>query len=83
MWLLQNAEENHGNAVRYIKGNGLTYTIARPISLKDAPLTDQYNEAKEGEPETSPQIARTNVAHFLLKVIHDPAYQNTSVGLCV
>lgn len=82
MLMLKNPLEDHRNAVNYIKENGLTYIIARPLGLKNGPLTGVYNESKEGVPGTSNQISRSNVAHFLLKAIHDPAYDNTSVGLC-
>lgn len=81
MWLLRNPLADHRVAVNYIKENGLTYTIARPLGLKNAPLTGTYHESKEGVPGTSSQITRANVAHFLLKALHDPTYENTSVGL--
>lgn len=82
MLMLRNPLEDHRNAVRIIKTSGIDYTIARPLGLKDGELTEKYHEALIGVPDESNQIIRADVAHFLLKAVHDPSYINTSVGLC-
>ena len=81
MWLLKNPLADHRAAVDEIQKFGLNYTIVRPMGLTDQPFTGKYREAEEGVPEHSRSIPRADVAHFILKALKDPGYQNKSVGI--
>ncbi|MCJ1909058.1 NAD(P)-dependent oxidoreductase [Planococcus ruber] len=81
MGMLKNALIDHRAAVDWIESHGLVYTIARPMGLTNGDFTGVYREAKEGVPEKSRTIPRADVAHFLLKALKDPSYENTSVGI--
>ncbi|WP_277587207.1 NAD(P)-dependent oxidoreductase [Psychrobacillus antarcticus] len=81
MKMLGNVLSDHANAVNYIKKNSLTYTIARPMSLKDKAFTGIYKEAMMGVPSTGKSISRADVADFMYKALMNSEYENTSVGL--
>ena len=81
MALLKNVLADHRVAVEQIKSHDLDYTIARPMGLKNLPLTGKYREAATGVPAKAGSIAREDVAHFLLKAMKDPSYIRTSIGL--
>lgn len=78
---LQNPLTDHRNAVKYIKSNGLTYTIVRPVGLTNDPFTGKYQETKEGVPTNSHTIPRADVAYFIIKALTDKQYENTSVAI--
>ncbi|AWE08476.1 epimerase [Lysinibacillus sp. 2017] len=82
MKMLANPLADHRAALDYYKSKGVVYTIARPMGLKDAPLTTDYKEEVDGVPKGSSTIPRASVAHFMVKALADPAYENKSVGLC-
>jgi uncharacterized protein YbjT (DUF2867 family) len=81
MFMLRHPLHDHAQAVAAIKAAGLDYTIARPLGLIDAPLTGQYQEVLEGVPSNGNTIARADVAHFMLKALHDDSYIGTSPAL--
>lgn len=82
MWLLRHAIADHRGAVEYIQSNDLNYTIVRPMSLTDRPLTGQYREADTGLPDKSRSIiSRADVAHFIVKALKDKRYHHTSVAV--
>lgn len=81
MKMLEKPLKDHKAALNYILANDVTYTIARPYSLKDVALEVNYSEAFEGVPTSSRSIPRASVAHFLLKSLEDSTYDNKSVAL--
>lgn len=81
MKMLGNVLADHSYAVNYIKNNNLTYTIARPMGLKDKAFTGVYKKAMIGIPGTGKSISRANVADFMYKALMNSEYENTSVGL--
>lgn len=81
MKMLDKPLKDHKAALNYILENDVVYTIARPYSLKNATLEENYSETFEGVPTSSRVIPRASVAHFLLKALEDETYNNTSVGL--
>lgn len=81
MKMLEKPLKDHKAALNYILANDVTYTIARPYSLKDGALETNYSEAFEGVPTSSRSIPRASVAHFLLKSLEDEKYVNKSVAL--
>ena len=80
MKLLEKPLKDHRAALDYYRSKGFTFTIARPMGLKDEPFAE-YQETFEGVPAKSNSIPRESVAHFLVKAIDDTKYVNTSVGL--
>lgn len=81
MKMLKNALVDHRHAVDYIKANGLNYTIVRPMGLTNNAFTGKYRESKTSVPEKSRTIPRADVAHFIIKALHDKQYENSSVGI--
>jgi uncharacterized protein YbjT (DUF2867 family) len=81
MKMLANPLKDHRAALDYYQSKNVTYTIARPMGLKDEPLATSYSESFDGVPSTSHSIPRASVAHFMLKALTDAKYENTSVGL--
>lgn len=82
MKMLANPLADHRNALNYYKTKDITYTIVRPMGLKNDPLQLDYKEAFDGVPSGSNSIPRASVAHFMLKALTDSTYENKSVGLC-
>lgn len=81
MGMLKNALTDHRAAVDWIESHGLNYTIVRPMGLTNGPFSGQYREAAEGVPEKAKSISRADVAHFILKALKNPQYENTSIGI--
>lgn len=82
MKMLANPLADHRAALNYYKTKDITYTIARPMGLKDEPLKTDYKEAVDTVPKGSSSIPRASVAHFMVKALDDAQYENKSVGLC-
>lgn len=81
MGLLKNPLIDHRAAIAHIIAHKLTYTIVRPMSLTDKEFTGGYRESLTTIPEKSNAIPRADVAHFILKALAEPRYENTSIGL--
>lgn len=81
MGVLKNALTDHRAAVDHIEAHGLIYTFVRPMGLTDGPFTGTYKESSKGVPEKSKSISRADVAHFIVKALRDPQYENTSIGI--
>ena len=65
-----------------IRQSAADWTIARPAALTDGPLTKQY---QHGFPATTNglrmKISRADVADFMLRQLHDPAYLRKAASL--
>lgn len=81
MKMLKNALMDHRNAVDYIEGHELNFTIVRPMGLTNNAFTGTYRESKVGIPEKSKSISRADVAHFIVKELSDKQYENSSIGI--
>lgn len=81
MKMLKNALMDHRNAVDYIEGHELNFTIVRPMGLTNNAFTGTYRESKVGIPEKSKSISRADVAHFIVKALSDKQYENSSIGI--
>lgn len=79
--LYKNAINDHKGAANYIIKNNLEYTIARPLSLIDSDIRNEYRMAMEGIPKRGRNISRLDLAAFLLESIENEEYINKSVGL--
>lgn len=82
MKMLANPLADHRAALNYYRTKDITYTIARPMGLKDELLKTDYKEAVDTVPKGSSSIPRASVAHFMVKALDDTQYENKSVGLC-
>lgn len=81
MGLLKNTLADHKAAVDIIEAQGLNYTIVRPMGLTNGPLSGKYREVAAGVPDKSRSISRADVAHFILRALRDPHYDNASIGI--
>lgn len=82
MKMLAKPLADHRAALASLRATGIDLTVARPGSLKDAPLATDYVETPEGPNVIGAhEISRASVAHFMVKALDDPAYANTSVAL--
>ena len=81
MKMLEKPLKDHRNALDYLLSKNVTYTIARPMGLKNDPLELNYTEVFDGPPNGKSSIPRASVAHFFVKALEDSKYENTSVGL--
>ncbi len=79
--MLKNPLRDHRGAFAILAQSGLEYTVARPLSLVDGPLTGVYREVETGVPAKARNIARADVAHFLIKAVQDETYVGESIGL--
>lgn len=78
---LKNTLNDHKGAFAQIQASGVNYTVARPVSLTDGAFTGKYREAETGVPPKGMNIARADVANFLVKAIQDDHYIGKSIGL--
>lgn len=72
---------DHRKAAQVIMTSGLTFTLARPLSLTEGNFTNTYRKMSTGVPKGGKNISRQDLAHFLLDSIENEAYLNESVGL--
>lgn len=82
MQFLRHPLADHRAAIELIQAAKLDATIVRPVGLTRDDLSGQYLEATEGVPEQGKgRIARADVAHFMLKALHNNDYIGQSVAL--
>lgn len=72
---------DHRLAAQVIIASGISYTLARPLSLTDGNLTKIYRKMSIGVPKDGKDISRQDLAHFLLETIESGSYHNETVGL--
>lgn len=72
---------DHILAAQCIMTSGLSYTLARPLSLKDGELTKTYRMTQEGVPKGGKDLSRHDLAHFLLNEVEQGNHHNQTVGL--
>ena len=78
--LLWSARQDHEKQEAYVKESGLDWTIIRPSGLIDAPLTGKY-EVGENILAQSSQIARADVADFIIKELVNNTYFQKAVTI--
>lgn len=81
MKLLAKPLADHREALARLRNKDAVLTVARPGALKDGPLSIDYVEDFDGPSSGKQSIARASVAHFIVKSLADPRYQNASVAL--
>ena len=57
-----------------IRNSSLDWTIVYPVGLTDGPKTGTYRAGERLSLSGFPRISRADVAEFLLKQVHDPAF---------
>ena len=76
------AMADHERQEAFVRESNLDWTIVRPSSFTDGPLTGEY---KYGNPISDNQldltVSRADVAHFLLQQVTDRSYLAQSVSL--
>lgn len=76
------AMADHERQEALVRESGLDWTIVRPASFTDGPVTGDY---KYGNPLTEEQltlkVSRGDVAHFLLKQLADNRYRSQAISL--
>lgn len=82
MEFLRHPLADHRAAIAHIQAACTAVTIVRPLGLTNDPVSGEYWEADEGVPEQgNGRIARADVAHFMLKALHDDHYIGRSVAI--
>ncbi len=78
----KNAIADHKNAANIIISSGLDYLILRPLSLTDGEMTKKFRTSDTSVPKGGKNIARSDVAYFLIEAIGKDEYKNKSICLC-
>jgi len=77
----KHAIEDHRGAVNHIMSSGLTYTIARPLSLTEGDCLNTFRKTPTGVPKGGKNISRCDLATFLLTSVEKDEHINETVGL--
>lgn len=81
-FLLKSVLLEHEEQEKYVKNSGLDWTIVRPGSFTDGPLTSQYQHGfAPSNQSISLKISRADVANFLLQQATSQDYLFQSPGL--
>lgn len=78
--LLRNARQDHEKQEVVVRESDLDWTIIRPSGLTDTALTESYAIGEKISVKTS-QIARADVAHAIIKEIHDETFMYKAVTI--
>jgi len=78
--LLKSSRDDHEAQEAIVKESGLEWTIVRPSGLTDIPLTASYAIGENILAKTS-KIARADVAHAILKDLHENAFVQKAVTI--
>jgi putative NADH-flavin reductase len=85
-WLLRNTflrniAEDTGDMERVVMASDLEWTIARPPSLTNGPLTGRYSVEDDHMPRGGFSLSRADVAHFFLEELEHRAHVRRMVGM--
>lgn len=64
-----------------LRDSGLDWTAVRPVQLTDKPMTGAYRTAIGQNLPGGRYIARADVAHFMLRALHQPDTVGQAVGM--
>ena len=78
--LLSSARQDHEKQEVVVKESDLDWTVIRPSGLTDTPLTGSY-AIGENIPAKTSKIARADVAHAIIKELHDNTYLHKAVTI--
>ena len=78
--LLSSARQDHEKQEVVVKESDLDWTIIRPSGLTDTPQTENY-AIGENIPAKTSKISRADVAHAIIKELHDNTYLHKAVTI--
>lgn len=78
--LLRSSRQDHEEQEVVVKESDLDWTIIRPSGLTDTPQTESYAIGENIIGKTS-KIARADVAHAIIKEIHDNTFVHRAVTI--
>ena len=78
--LLKSSREDHETQEAAVRESGLDWTIIRPSGLTDTPLSESY-AIGENIPSKTSKISRADVAHAIIKDLHDNAFVHKAVTI--
>ena len=78
--LLHGARQDHEKQEVVVKESDLDWTILRPSGLTDTPKTGNYAIGEDIKPITS-RISRADVAHAIVKEVHDKTFIGKAVTI--
>ena len=78
--LLRSSRQDHEEQEFVVKESDLDWTIIRPSGLTDTPQTESYAIGENIIGKTS-KIARADVAHAIIKEIHDNTFVHRAVTI--
>ena len=78
--LLRNARQDHEKQEVVVKESDLDWTIIRPSGLTDTPLTESYAIGENILAKTS-RISRADVAHAIIKEVHENTFVHKAVTI--
>ena len=78
--LLFSARQDHEKQEVVVKESDLDWTILRPSGLTDTPKTGNYAIGEDIKPITS-RISRADVAHAIVKEVHDKTFIGKAVTI--
>jgi len=78
--LLHSSRQDHEKQEAVVKESDLDWTILRPSGLTDTPKTENYAIGEDIKPITS-RIARADVAHAIVKEVHDKTFIGKAVTI--
>jgi putative NADH-flavin reductase len=67
--VLHQTLSDHRAAIEVMAASDIDWTAVRAMALTNGPLTGRYRLSTDGLPEKGTQIARTDVAHFMLEAV--------------
>lgn len=76
--LLRNTRQDHEKQEVVVKESDLDWTIIRPSGLTDTALTESYDIGENILSRTA-RIARADVAHAIIKEVHDNTFVHKAV----
>lgn len=79
--MLRNVFEDHRRLEAKVRESPLDWTIVRPPRLLDRPSTGVYRLAREAAIPGGNDIARADVAHFMLRELEERAYLRAAVAI--
>ena len=75
------AMADHEQQETFVRESGLDWTIVRPASFTDGPLTEAYRHGDLLGEALTLKVSRADVAHFLVNEARQPRYIGDSVSL--
>jgi putative NADH-flavin reductase len=79
--LLRPAFADHVEQERHVMQSSLAWTLVRPATFTNGPLTKTYRHGFASSERVALKISRADVAHFMLRELDDGHYLHRAVSL--